>query len=76
MIKVKTFRSLIECDQAKSLLDSCGIVSTIRNEYGASTAGAGLGHPLPFAQPELWITDDSKKAEALTVLSQGNRKSK
>ena len=76
MIKVKTFRNHVECDQAKCLLDSSGIVCTIKNEYGASTAGAGLGQPLPFAQPELWIIDDSKKDEALAVLNQEKKKSK
>ena len=60
MIKLKSFESLGECDRAKTLLEGCGIRCVIKNEFGANTAGAGIGRSLPFSLPEIWIAEEDK----------------
>jgi hypothetical protein len=68
MIKLRSFETLGECDRMKTLLEGCGIHCEIRNEFGANTAGAGIGHSLPFSLPEIWVADEDKD-DALEILS-------
>ena len=72
MKKIKTYRTLSDCDQARLLLEGSGIACTIRNEFTANSAAGGPLAPLPFAQPELWILDDSQEQDAYAILGQGH----
>ena len=72
MKKIKTYRTLSDCDQARLLLEGSGIACSIRNEYTANTAAGGPLAPLPFAQPELWILDESREQDAYAILGQGH----
>ena len=45
----------------------------MRNEFTANTAAGGPLGPLSFAQPELWILDESREQDALEILGQGHR---
>lgn len=72
MKKINTYRTLSDCDQARLLLEGSGIACTIRNEYSANTAAVGPLGPLSFAQPELWILDESRERDALEILDQGH----
>lgn len=62
MKKVFTAPSVVPCDMLKSLLESNGITSIIKNERGSAIAG--VGYPVPtspsptFAWPEIWVHDD------------------
>ena len=71
MKKIMAFRTLSDCDQARLLLEGSGIACSIRNEFTANTAAGGPMAPLPFAQPELWVHDDSQEQDALELLGQG-----
>ena len=71
MKRLKTYRTLSDCDQARLLLEGSGIACSIRNEYAANTAAVGLLGPLSFTQPELWVLDESREHDALEILNQG-----
>ena len=71
MKKISTYRTLSDCDQARLLLEGSGIACRIQNEFTANTAAGGPMAPLPFAQPELWILDDSREQDARAILGQG-----
>ena len=71
MKKAGTYRTLAECDQARTLLEGSGIACLVKNEFASNTAAAGLLGSLPFALPELWILDDAQAEEARTLLGQG-----
>jgi hypothetical protein len=64
MKKMGTFRTLSDCDQARTLLEGSGIACLVKNEFAANTAGAGPLAPLPFALPELWVLDDAQEKDA------------
>lgn len=72
MKRLKTFQTLGDCDQARLVLEGSGIACSIRNEYAANTAAAGLLGSLSFAQPELWIIDESQEQDAHAILEQGS----
>ena len=74
MKKIKAYRTLSDCDQARLLLEGSGIACRIRNEFTANTAAGGPLAPLPFAQPELWILDDSREQDARAILGQSPEK--
>jgi hypothetical protein len=69
MIRLASYRTLGECDLAKMRLESCGIKCLIRNEFGSTTAGAGITGSLSYALPELWVADDEQVEEAKALLS-------
>jgi hypothetical protein len=71
MKMIKTYRTLCDCDQARLVLEGSGIACSIRNEFSANTAGGGPVAPLPFAQPELWILDESQEPAARELLDKG-----
>ena len=48
------------------LLESDGIECLVKNEYGAHTAGGGIGFAMAFAWPEIWVSDnDAARAEVI-----------
>ena len=65
MTRVFTGGSLAEVGHLKSLLELAGIRCFIKNELLSS----GLGD-IPFleCQPELWVLDDGRAAEAGTLI--------
>jgi len=52
----------------KAILEANGIRCLIKNEYTASTAGAGMIGPLGFAAPELWVIEDDQFSKAEELL--------
>ena len=65
MIRVFTSRSLAQVDFVRSLLESDGIQCFLKNEFGAHTAGGGVG-AMAFSWPEIWVDEaDAEEARAL-----------
>ena len=62
MKKVFSAPSVIPCDFLKSILESNGIDSMIKNEQGSGPTGYGLpiaSYPsLDWAWPEVWVRDE------------------
>ncbi len=73
MKKVFTATSVIPCDLLKSLLESEGIDSMIKNEQGSGPTGYGVpivNYPsLAWAWPELWVRDEDFETAAEIIAS-------
>jgi len=61
-------KSLGRCDVLKAILESSGIECVLKNEYMPfSSAGFGV-FGLEPVYPELWVVDDEKYDEAMSIL--------
>jgi hypothetical protein len=62
MKRIFTAPNVIPCDFLRSILDSEGIASALKNEGGSAMTGNALpvpsGSELPWAWPEVWVNDE------------------
>jgi len=77
MKKVYSAPSVIPCDMLRSLLDSEGIPSMLKNEGGSTIVGRGYpipsGSELFWAWPEVWVNDhDFEEAAEIVAAFQYN----
>lgn len=70
MRKVFEHRDYHEVGLCESILQSNGIETTIKNQNVSSLAG---DIPFTSAYPELWILDDSRYDEAISLLLEFRR---